>query len=672
MKTIRTTMILAFLLSVLGIKATSTFTYQVNGVNMTFSTLDKDPLNVFVNTALIGDGVNTCISQSYSGTLELPFNAYNSNDGKWYTVRGINNNAFKNCIDLNGITFSRYMFIIGDYAFQGCSSLYNITIPTFDTVNHDYSNITTIGEGAFSGCSHLQTVDLGSSVKTIGSLAFRNCTYMTSVNIDNLETWCNIEFGNESANPARYAFTSTDGGGAYPKLYVGGTELKNLVIPNTVTAIKDYAFVNYRTLSSVTIPTSVNSIGKNAFNNCEGLETVSGAQGVSDVGANAFLDTKWYNYQTDGLIYIGKCLYKYKGTMPARTKIVVADGTKSIGYDAFKDCVGLETLAVPASLEKIGYVALDGCEYLTDFYCLIQDPEVLDYNFVFPSPGNVTLHVPEASMRAYQEYRLWLECKDIVPFVEYNLKVAETKVNELNADDVLGDRKVSFDASNGNVLSLKNATISVNGTDKFGIYNQLDDLVINVTGQNNTISSTNHTGLFSNRNVTITGGGKLSIQGKTGVSLGVPSARPLVFTVTGGTTTNIEGDISGIQGSTNRRQTVFYDDIVVEGNNTIVRVKGGSSCCVYINNLTGKITAPSGIQFNNTKKAVTDANGTIVSGVWVTIEKFVAGISTDINAIDNEELTIDSSLPLYNLHGQRVSHPVKGQIYIQNGRKVKF
>lgn len=565
------------------------------------------------------------------------------------------------------------MCIIGNYAFQGCSRLWRIEIPTFDTVNHDYSNITTIGEGAFSGCSGLQTVDLGSSVKTIGSSAFWNCTYMTNVYINNLETWCDIEFGDESANPARNAYASNDGGGAYPKLYVGGMELKNLVIPNTVTAIKDYAFVNYRTLLSVTIPTSVNSIGKNAFYNCKSLKTINGAQGVSDVGANAFLDTNWYDLQADGLIYIGKCLYKYKGTMPARSKIVVADGTKSIGYDAFKGCVGLETLAFPSTVEKIGFEALDGCGYLTDFYCLIQNPDILNYNFVFPSPENVTLHVPEASVSAYREFRFWLKCNDIVPFIEYKLKVAETKVNELNADDVLGDHKVSFDASNGNVLSLVNATISVSGTDEFGIYNQLDDLVINVTGQNNTISSTNYTGLFSNRSMTITGGGKLSIQGKTGVSLGVPSATPpLVFTVTGGTKTNIEGDISGIQGSTDRRMTIFYDDIVVEGNNTIVKVKGSSSCCVYINSLTGTITAPSGIQFNNSKKAVTDAGGTIFSGEWVTIEKFVVGISTDINAMDNGQLTIDSSSPLYNLQGQRVSHPLKGQIYIQNGRKVKF
>ena len=60
-----------------------------------------------------------------------------------------------------------------------------------------------------------------------------------------------------------------------------------------------------------------------------------------------------------------------------------------------------------------------------------------------------------------------------------------------------------------------------------------------------------------------------------------------------------------------------------------------------------------------------------VYDVWVVIRGNTS-ISTGLEAIDNGELTIDSSLPLYNLHGQRVSHPVKGQIYIQNGRKIRF
>lgn len=51
---------------------------------------------------------------------------------------------------------------------------------------------------------------------------------------------------------------------------------------------------------------------------------------------------------------------------------------------------------------------------------------------------------------------------------------------------------------------------------------------------------------------------------------------------------------------------------------------------------------------------------------------YLLGISTGLEAMDNGQLTIDNSSPLYNLQGQRVSHPVKGQIYIQNGRKIKF
>ena len=47
-------------------------------------------------------------------------------------------------------------------------------------------------------------------------------------------------------------------------------------------------------------------------------------------------------------------------------------------------------------------------------------------------------------------------------------------------------------------------------------------------------------------------------------------------------------------------------------------------------------------------------------------------IATGLEAMDNGQWTMDNSGSLYNLQGQRVSHPVKGQIYIQNGRKVKF
>ena len=45
------------------------------------------------------------------------------------------------------------------------------------------------------------------------------------------------------------------------------------------------------------------------------------------------------------------------------------------------------------------------------------------------------------------------------------------------------------------------------------------------------------------------------------------------------------------------------------------------------------------------------------------------GIATGVNPIENGEWKIEKSMPLYNLQGQRVTHPVKGGIYIQNGKK---
>ena len=55
---------------------------------------------------------------------------------------------------------------------------------------------------------------------------------------------------------------------------------------------------------------------------------------------------------------------------------------------------------------------------------------------------------------------------------------------------------------------------------------------------------------------------------------------------------------------------------------------------------------------------------------WSSFGTIVAIESTGLEEIDNGKLTIDNSSPLYNLQGQQVSHPVKGQIYIKAGKKV--
>ena len=63
---------------------------------------------------------------------------------------------------------------IGEYVFQGCSSLVSVEIP---------NSVTSIGYGAFNGCSGLRSIVIPNSVTSIGFDAFKGCSSITSVTI---------------------------------------------------------------------------------------------------------------------------------------------------------------------------------------------------------------------------------------------------------------------------------------------------------------------------------------------------------------------------------------------------------------------------------------------------------------------------------------------------------
>lgn len=142
-------------------------------------------------------------------------------------------------------------------------------------------------------------------------------------------------------------------------------DIKCVKICSGITRIGENTFYRCTNLTNIAIPDSVTSIGADAFYDCSNLESITIPNSVMSIEENAFCHTPWYNNQSDGLVYAGKVLYKYKGYMPDNTDIIIHEGIISISSCAFENCSNLTNITIPDSVTSIGYGTFEDCTSLT-------------------------------------------------------------------------------------------------------------------------------------------------------------------------------------------------------------------------------------------------------------------------------------------------------------------
>ena len=244
-------------------------------------------------------------------------------------VTSIGNIAFYGC-GLTSVTFPSELTDIGEQAFSQCTKLTSITIP---------SGVTSIRKSAFAECTSLTSVTLPSGLTSIGGWAFRYCTSLTSITLPSGLT----DIGN-------YAFQNC-------------TSLTSITFPSGLTSIGNSAFADCTSLTSITFPSGLTSIGEDAFENCTSLASITLPSGLTSIGNGAFANcTKLASITLlSGLTYIGEYVF-YNCTK--LTSITFPSGLTGIGDSAFLNCTSLTSITFPSGLIGIGISAFENCTSL--------------------------------------------------------------------------------------------------------------------------------------------------------------------------------------------------------------------------------------------------------------------------------------------------------------------
>ena len=267
-----------------------------------------------------------------------------------------------------------------------------ITIDERVYLNGAYYQVTAIANEGFKDCANITSITIPNTITSIGYDAFSGCSSLDKAVFSSIESFFGISYGNDLSNPLYYA----------KHFYTGGTEVINLVIPESVTSIADYAFYKCSSLVSVSIPESVTSIGKYAFSGCKGLTEVTVPNSVTRIGISAFGGCSGLtkitlpfvgnrphaptdNYQYPFGYIFGESSYtggtkteqNYYGSstssttgahyyIPTSLKEVVITGSSYIPYAAFENCWNLTSVTIPNSVTSIGGFAFYRCGSLAE------------------------------------------------------------------------------------------------------------------------------------------------------------------------------------------------------------------------------------------------------------------------------------------------------------------
>ena len=316
--------------------------------------------NEFVEDIFVPGSINIIERTTFSGCNNLKSVKFGEG------LKEIKENAFSSCHNLKNISLPNSIEHLEEDAFYNCENLElhefeqagylgnseNPLLVLFDIVDKSITSFSIpneteiINARAFENCDLLKSITFSDGVRSICENAFSGCESLEYVNIQDLSSWASISFYDGLSNPIYIT----------KEFYVDEKLVTDLVIPDGVEEIKNFAFAGCNKLKTLTIPSSVKSIASSAFRNCTELT------GIYIENMANWVSMSFIAYSSP--LYYAKYLYLNNQLV---TDLVIPEGVTKIGDYVFEGCDYINSVTIPSSVKEIGNAFFD-CSNLSAVY----------------------------------------------------------------------------------------------------------------------------------------------------------------------------------------------------------------------------------------------------------------------------------------------------------------
>lgn len=284
---------------------------------------------------------------------------------KGYDVISISESSFRNCESITNAVIPNSVTDIECGAFLGCTSLESITIP-FIGASRAASNGYDQVFGYIFGYE--------TSISKNGTIAVIP-NAINQYSKQNTKDWTFVHYWYYIPTTLKNVSIS-DGITDIPyRAFIGCKDIKNITIPASVKSFGNSAFSGCRGITDIVIPSSTTSIGDYAFSGCKGLTDITIPDSVTTIGQNALFgctalasiivsENNAFYSSVAGILYDKNKTQIICVPKAIKGEISIANGVTSIDSTAFKDCIGVTSMIIPDSVERIGEGAFSGCSSL--------------------------------------------------------------------------------------------------------------------------------------------------------------------------------------------------------------------------------------------------------------------------------------------------------------------